>query len=199
MPSFESILERIFSDRRFLTTLLIGGLLCFVPILNIFAFGYLYAYAKQVSQRGDFSLPQWKAWDRMFIDGLRFLILWLLFLVLPLALVASVGALLTLILHGLGSPVAYMMLSVAYLFVPVWFVVMLHRYQRRERLVDLKIQTPGLDEVFALLKKLWLPLLAMAGVMVLGAPLYGFALFAVHVFFLPYALLLVVGRARGFV
>jgi len=47
MVSFDEVCKRIFSDPRWLPNVLIGGVLSFVPILNVFALGYMYRYFEQ--------------------------------------------------------------------------------------------------------------------------------------------------------
>lgn len=197
IPSFESIISRITANQRCWTTLLIGGVLCFIPGLNLIAFGYLYQYWQQIYQKGDFTLPVWGAWDRLLLDGLRFLIVWLLFLVLPIALAGGIGALLTEFIGDLATPAAYLLLAAVSLLAPVACALSLERFMQRERWTDLRPQVSDFARMRHLLRYLWLPCLAMIGAVLLTAPLYGFALFVSHLFFMSYALVILAGISRG--
>lgn len=198
-PVFETLIKRLRTDNRLMLTIVLGGLLCFVPILHFFAFGYLYRYAKQARRRGDFSLPSWSAWDRLFMDGLRFFALWLLCLGVPLLLAMLVGALMNTLLFGFAAPIAYLLFSVTTLLGPIWFCAMLYRYQERERWADLRLTSLPVGEMKALVPQLLVPLLSAAGLLVLAAPLYGFALFIGHLVIIPCAQVYLSGRARGLV
>ena len=63
-------------------------------LLNLFAFGYLYRYTQQIRATGDLDLPSWDNWGGLLADGLRFLITWLIYWLLPVLLVAFLGHLL---------------------------------------------------------------------------------------------------------
>ncbi len=199
MPTFDSIVERLIADRRFWSVVLLGGALCFVPVLNIFAFGYLYAYAVQVRRRGDLRLPDWRGWDILFIDGLRFLTIWLLFVAAPLIVAAIMGWLMTLFMGDFVKPTSWLLFSLTVVLAPVWFVIMLERFIQRGSLADLRPRLSDLGVVRNLLSSFWLPLFAMIGIAVVAAPLYGFVLFASHLLFITYTFLFFAGKAHGVV
>ncbi|MCH8828532.1 MAG: hypothetical protein IID45_03040, partial [Planctomycetes bacterium] len=70
---------RIITDKRFANKLLIGGLISFVPILNIVILGYFQGYARQIRDSGNLSLPSLDKWwirlGTLFLDGLLLLAL----------------------------------------------------------------------------------------------------------------------------
>ena len=76
-----------------------GGALCFIPILNLFAFGYLLEYARQIRQSSHWDLPEWRdhEFSTLFLSGIRFLLLLLAYVGVPLL----VGFLLSLLILGL--------------------------------------------------------------------------------------------------
>ena len=71
MSNFENLLTRLIQNPRFLLTFLVGGLLCFVPVLHFFAFGYLYRMTKILRVNGTLELPEWEDLSRLFLDGIR--------------------------------------------------------------------------------------------------------------------------------
>ena len=97
MPIFEEVFNRLIKSPRFGVKFLIGGLLSFVPILNIFAFGYLYRLSRAVRKSGQPALPAWNNWSGLFLDGLRFGVVWLVFWVLPILLASLIAWLMPII------------------------------------------------------------------------------------------------------
>ncbi|MBC8189499.1 MAG: DUF4013 domain-containing protein, partial [Puniceicoccaceae bacterium] len=89
-PIFEEVFNRLIKLNGFWVQWLIGGLLSFVPIVNVFAFGYLYRMSRAVRTSGHPVLPPWVDWSGLFMDGLRFGVVWLLYWLLPLMLAAGI-------------------------------------------------------------------------------------------------------------
>ncbi len=190
MPSFEEISHRIFADKRFATKLLIGGLISFVPILNIVILGYFQGYARQIRESGDLNLPSLDRWwtrvGVLFIEGLL-----LLGLLVAYSLVAGIigwglFGILKLFFLSLFSPFINCYLFELFRLLPVGLplllappcaVASLYLYQSRNNLNDLL----RLDAIVKMLgvgwKRLLFPCLSFVGLMVVGAPLYGFAFF----------------------
>ncbi|MFW5883665.1 MAG: DUF4013 domain-containing protein, partial [Verrucomicrobiota bacterium] len=73
MPTFEEVCERLFEDRRWPQKLAVGGVISFVPILNLVALGYLLRFQVQARRSGNFHMPDWANWGTLFVDGLKVL------------------------------------------------------------------------------------------------------------------------------
>jgi len=157
---------------------LIGGLLSFLPIINLFAWGYLYRYAAQLRTQDNGTLPEWKDAAGLFIDGLKFFVIGLLWWTLPVFLVWLGALLLSFITLGLLSPFAFLFVTLAMLLFTPLTVSALILFQRKGGqwacLLDWRAVVRPVQRTAA---DLLLPVLAFAGLLAVGSPLYGFAIF----------------------
>ena len=183
-PIFEEVFLQLFRQKAVLMKLLIGGALSFVPVINLFAFGYLYRFSAAIRRGGRVSLPEWSDWGGLFVDGLRFAVVWLLFWLLPVAIVAAFSGLLEAL--GLGV-LAYLFLVGVLLLAPLTFCAALYRLQRRQDLRDLS----DLRRMWQLCSRCWdrllVPVLVVLAVGTVLLPLYGFAFFVGHLVMLAYS------------
>ena len=62
-PILEEVIKQLIKLPKFWVNLLIGSLLSFVPIVNIFAFGYLHQVFRGVYRLGMPALPPWHNWQ----------------------------------------------------------------------------------------------------------------------------------------
>ena len=190
MPSFEEISHRIITDKRFANKLLIGGLISFVPILNIVILGYFQGYARQIRDSGNLSLPSLDKWwirlGTLFLDGLLLLALLAAYSLAGGIFGWGLYQLLKLFFLSLFSPIInsyafelFRLLPVGLplLLAPPCSVASLYLYQARNNYQDIL----RLDAVMRMLcagwKSLLFPCFFFVGLMVVGAPLYGFAFF----------------------
>lgn len=86
MPTIEQVSKRLRSDRNWFTKCLLGVLFGFIPILHFFACGYLYRMFRAGKSQKPFALPEWEDWKGLFIDGLKFFLIALIFAGIPIAL-----------------------------------------------------------------------------------------------------------------
>ena len=133
-PIFEEVFMRLIRQPGFGLELLIGGLLSFVPIVNIFAFGYLYRFSRKTRATGHVSLPEWTDWRALFFDGLRFGVVWLAYWLLPIFLMSLLSGLLATIRLG---AISYLVISITVLISPILFSSALYRLQMRSDFKDL--------------------------------------------------------------
>jgi len=87
MPTIEQVSKRVFSDSDWLKKIVIGCIVSLVPLVQILALGYLYRIFLLGRGRRDFELPQWDDWQGLLLDGLRFLVVSLVFAALPIGLI----------------------------------------------------------------------------------------------------------------
>ncbi|CAA6679586.1 MULTISPECIES: DUF4013 domain-containing protein [unclassified Lentimonas] len=173
-PIFEEVFTQLTCQPKFGLKLLIGSALSFVPIVNFFAFGYLYRFAAQVRRSGQLRLPEWDDWAGLFSDGLKFAVAWATYWLLPMLVVVLLSRMLC----------AFGMVTVAYLLVTsvlglasVLFSVALYRLQMRSDFKDL------LDVVLIVRMSCMkghefiIPVLVFLGICAFSLPLYGFAFF----------------------
>ncbi len=174
MPIFEEVFARVIRQSGFWVKMLIGGLLSFVPVLNLFAFGYLFRLSVSVQKKGSINMPHWSEWRELFIDGVKFAVVWLAYWLLPILLALLVSAVFGAI--SLGA-LAYLALSVAFVLSPVLFGAALYRYNRRGDFKDL-LDVPLIVRMsYMAFPRLVVPALVFFGIFALCPPLYGFTLF----------------------
>ena len=183
MPIFEEVFNHLIKLPGFWVKFLIGGLLSFVPILNIFAFGYLYRLSLRVRKSGQPVLPAWNNWPGLFRDGLRFAVVWLVYWLLPILLASLIAWLMTFVL--LGALTSIFFLTVV-LFSTVLFSSALYRYNMRQDLKDLSDVSLIFRMTWMEIPRLILPAFVSLGLLVLLQPFYGFAIFSGFLLFLSY-------------
>ncbi len=89
MPTIEQVSKRLFSDRNWLKKLAIGMALSVFPIVNFIVLGALYRIFRAGKRNEDFALPEWDDFKGLFLDGLRLLVIGLIFTALPIGLVQA--------------------------------------------------------------------------------------------------------------
>lgn len=116
MPTIEQVSKRVFSDREWLKKCAIGGVISIVPFVQILALGYLYQLFFQGRRGRDIALPDWSDPKELALDGLRFLLIGLIFAGLPIGLVAALafGA-----FDGLGAIAQLPLIPVLFMAGPV--------------------------------------------------------------------------------
>jgi len=182
-PIFEEVFNRLIRLPGFWVKLLVGGLLSFVPIVNVFAFGYLYRLSRGVRQSGQPVLPEWRDWQGLFMDGLRFAVVWLAYWLLPILLGLMISWLMTLIFLGALANVFFLTVV---LLSSVLFSSALYRYNMRKDFKDLLDVALILRMTWMELPRMIVPAFVFLGLLVLLFPFYGFALFGGFLMLITY-------------
>jgi hypothetical protein len=182
-PIFEEVFMRLVRQPGFGLKVLIGGLLSFVPVVNIFAFGYLYRFSKLTRKTGQVNLPDWSDWKGLFFDGLRFAVVWVTYWLLPILLALLVSGLLG--SFGVGA-ISYLLLSVVFLLSPVLFSSALYRLQMRSDFKDLLDVSLIVRMTYMELPRFIIPAFVFLGIFALAMPIYGFAVFAGFLMLIAY-------------
>lgn len=182
MPTFEEICQKVFADKQLGSKLLIGGLISFVPLVNLIVLGYFCRYAGNVHREKDLNLPGWKSLGkrlaRYLVDGLVLFILLLIFS----CIAGAIGALIVWIARLIFAffafqSVFFLPVALAWCLAPPFSLAALYLYQRRGKLEDMLRLDILVSLILASWRHLVLPGLAFTGLMLVGAPLYGFAFF----------------------
>ena len=175
MSNFETTLTRLIQNPRFFLTFLAGSLMCFVPVLHFFAFGYLYRMTKIMRVNGTLELPEWEDPSRLFIDGIRLTIVLLVYGFLPLTL----GLI---IIRLLISDLSYTSVNVFFGF---WNLAVLslscsafYRYQRSQDFYELLNFTLIFRMALVFFKSNFLVLILCYGLALIFSPLYGISIFS---------------------
>jgi len=173
-PLFEEVFLRLLRENGFWPKVIIGGALSFIPVINIFAFGYLYRLSARVRRSGRIEVPEWGDWAGLFKDGLRFAVVWLGFWLLPILLAGGLAYFVgSLGLRALG----FLVFSFVFLLAPILFSSALYRYTMRLDFRDLLDLALIFRMTFSELPRLVVPALVFAGIFAVAAPLYGLAVF----------------------
>ena len=173
-PILEEVFERFIKLPGFWHKLLIGSLLSFVPIVNLFAFGYLSRMSTSIRKTGQPDLPEWKDWAGLFRDGIKFAVVWLVYWLLPLLLVSLVAWLMAKVgLEALTNLVFWLV----FLYSSILFSSALYRFNARKDYKDLLDIMLIFRMTWMELPRMIVPAFIFLGTFVLLLPFYGFALF----------------------
>lgn len=170
---------RLFGRPGWIPKVLWGGALSFIPVLNVFALGYLLVYCRRMRRSGQIDLPEWSEmdWPRLFLDGLRMLILLVCFVGIPLIVGWIASLLLFFTTFGVLGVVAYFPLAACGFVSPVLFLCSLGLYLQSENMRD-SFQLRGLfQQALLWWKPLALPVVCFWGIFLLALPIYGLSFF----------------------
>ena len=173
-PIFEEVSRQLVYQPKFWVKWLIGGGLSFIPLANIFVFGYLYRFSVQLRRTGKTNLPEWDDWAGLFSDGLKFGLIWLAYWVLPLVLAFGLSKMFI----ALGLAVfAYLVMTATFFVASILFCSALYRFHMNPDFRTLlevgyimRMSRVGFESYV-------LPILVFSGIFVLVLPLYGIAFF----------------------
>ena len=179
MPSLEAVCERLFGHPAWVSKVLWGGAMCFIPVLNLFSLGYLLEYTIRLRQDKEWHLPEWKEMEPipLFTSGLQVFFLILAYAGCPILVGWLASLLLDFLTFGFLGIVCHFPLAAGAFVAPFLVLASIHAFVRdglysdawRVRLVVqvAKVMAPSLI----------LPIIAFWGVFLLALPLYGFSFF----------------------
>jgi hypothetical protein len=175
----KNVLFPRFSDDRLVAKVSLGVLLMFIPLVNIFAFGYLYRFIKSpnYSSDGGVHLPPWNFSLQLCCDGLR-LILMVAIYMGGVFLGANAFSWMVRMVSGGYLLVRWSTLTPFILVVTMpFFLVCLFRHQRGESICDIFNFRPTLHYLrFVWWPMIW-PSLGFIGLQFACGALYGLAWF----------------------
>jgi len=173
-PIFEEVFAQLICQPKLGLKLLVGSALSFVPVVNFFAFGYLYRFAAKVRRTGQLRLPEWDDWAGLFSDGLKFAVAWAAYWLLPMLLASLFSSMLCAI--GMIA-VAYLFMASVLVVASVLFCSALYRLQMRSDYKDLLDVVLIVRMSFMKAHEFIIPALVFLGICAFSLPLYGFAFF----------------------
>jgi hypothetical protein len=184
MLKFETLFLKLIQSPKFLLTFLIGGLLCFVPILHFFAFGYLFFLTKKIVTEGSFEYPEWTDFPNLFIKGIELTAISIIFLILPFLLFKGMQSLLNSIgLSALSSLLSGFLFLIA---MPILASV-LYRYQTISDIRSLFDLSKLFQMSASFFQSNVIVLLTGFAITQLFLPLYGFSIFGSLLILLSYS------------
>ena len=174
IPIFEEVLQCLVKQPNFWMKMVIGGLLSFIPVVNFLAFGFLYRVSTQVQNEGTTKLPEWTDWNGLFRDGIRLVIVWLFYWLIPM-LVAWV---LRMFLGVVGlAALGYLLVSSAFVLFSVLFGAAIYRYNRTSDFKSLLEVSLVVRMAYHTFPKMVVPAFFFLGVFALNPALYGLTIF----------------------
>ena len=63
----------LFEDEKWISKFLVGVVISLVPIVNFATYGYMLQIVKNVRDSEEHPLPEWDDFGKLFVDGLKFL------------------------------------------------------------------------------------------------------------------------------
>lgn len=182
MENAQKLTWRIWESKGMGRALLIGGLLAYVPIINLLLLGYYGQWIRQLVRGEGMELPDWADWRQLVRETLVVLIPVLVWGFLPtvLALIlvwALAGILAFLHLGFFAVTVAWLPMALALMFVPVAVSLSLIRLYSGDSLRPALDPAAILHGVLDRFRDCLFPLFQYYGILVLGWPLIGFAAF----------------------
>jgi hypothetical protein len=151
----------------------------FIPIVNLFAFGYLYGFLRtpRYASDGGVSLPRWNDWKNFFLDGVRLILFVAVYVALAFSFSLMAEWLIFFCSFSYLHPRWYSLISVLLVVTLPVFLILLMQYQRRQHLRDI-CQIRALAHY---LRYLWWPMiwpaLGFLGLQAACGVLYGLAWF----------------------
>lgn len=182
MAAIEQVWRKVFTTPGCWPKLVIGSLLMLVPIINLFALGYLYRTTALVKAGAPFTYPEWDRWKDLFIDGLRVFVLSIVWIGVPML----IGQFIALVLGVLSPELGRIALMASIPIGMQLFSSSLYQYQNFESFKD------AFD--FQLIMKVYgrtvscglLPLLGYCGILWILGPLSVLVLFIISLVLLVY-------------
>ncbi len=182
MVSIEQVWRKVFNTPGCWPKLLVGVCLSLVPIVNILALGYLYRTTALVKSGAPFMYPEWDRWKDLFMDGLKFLILGVIWIVIPLFIGFLISQLIGVVSNELGR-IPFMA------SIPIGiqlFSASLYRFQNFESFKD-AVDLPLLIRVYLRTVSYGLlPLLGYCGILWILGPVSILVVFIISLVILVY-------------
>jgi hypothetical protein len=186
-------------DPRWLSKIVIGGLLSLVPIFGwLIIGGYYIRIIQRVQEDIDAQMPEWDDWGGNFVRGLKFSVVYLIY----------VGPLTTLFLASIfflfiDQFVSYLVLQMLYLFLSLPYVIVLGFFSPliagRLAVYNRISAAFHFGELIREARRVWLLLLVYVGLMyaIYMVASFGYILCFVGIFFTSFAGYLVGAHITG--
>jgi hypothetical protein len=183
MDNSQKLTWRIWESPGMGKALLIGGLLAYVPLINLLLIGYYGRWAKRLIRGEGMELPQWQDGRALLEELGKVIIPWLVWLFVPFLIAGLLSWAISGLFHFMylgffASTLAWIPLAVVAMAAPPAMVLALVRLYRRDSLSDSLDVAGILQQVTRRFRACLFPLLQFYGMLAIGWPLIGFAGFA---------------------
>lgn len=182
MENTEKLTWRIWESPGIGRSLLIGGLIFYVPLLNFLLLGYYGCWARRLILRKGMALPEWADWKEIIEELVRVIVPVLVWLVVPFALAgvlgwAFAGLFDILYLDIFAATVSWLPVALVALAAPPCLAASLIRLYKGNSIRDSLDVPRVLHFAINRLRRCLFPMLQFYGILAVGWPLIGFAAF----------------------
>ena len=187
MSTIEQVWGKVFKTPGCWPKLLVGTCISIIPVVNIFALGYIYRTTVLVKAGAPFIYPEWERWKDLFLDGLKFLVLGIVWVGVPMIIGKFVWMVLAAIsFYGMFDQIGRVAFMASIPIGIQLFSASLYRFQNFESFRD-ALELPLLVRVFLrTISYGLLPLLGYCGILWILGPLSVFVLFIISLVILVY-------------
>ena len=160
-----------------------------MPVLNLFALGYLLEYTVRLHQSREWHLPVWKEMEPMplLVGGGQVFMLLLAYSGVPILAGWVISHLLDLLTFGMLGIVSYLPLAAGSFIAPFLFIASILAFVRDGLYSDAWKVVLVLKVAQVMAPKLVLLVIAFWGIVLLGLPVYGLSFFLGTWMLLAYA------------
>lgn len=182
MDNMEKVTWRIWESEGLGKALLIGGLLFYIPVINLLLLGYFGCWMRKLALNKGMDLPEWHD-GRSIVNELgRVIVPFVVWVFLPgllawLLVWALSGILTFMRLEIFAHTVAWLPVAVLAILSPVAVTVSILRLYKTNSLRDALAVNDIIHQVIPRIKACLFPLFQFYGIIVIGWPLIGFAVF----------------------
>jgi len=182
MDNMEKVTWRIWESEGIGKALLIGGLLFYIPIVNLLLLGYFACWLRKLALNKGMDLPEWRDGRNILNELGRVIVPFAVWVFLPgllaLLVVWAVSGLLKILhLELFAYTVAWLPVALVAILSPVAVTLSILRLYRTNSLKEALAVNEIIHEVLPRIKSFLFPLLQYYGILAVGLPLIGFAVF----------------------
>jgi len=158
---------------------LCGGILSFIPFLNLFSLGYLLEYGLRLRQSRQWELPEWREMEirSLLSNGVRMLLIILAYAGIPLIAGWMISGLVAFLSFGLLGVVSYFPLALAGFACPFLVLSSIHAYLQDGLFSDSWDVRNVFVNAWSNWTKMVIPVLSFWGIILLALPLFGLSFF----------------------
>jgi hypothetical protein len=182
MDNMEKVTWRIWESEGIGKALLIGGLLFYVPIINLLLLGYFGCWLRKLALNKGMDLPEWRDGRSILNELGRVIVPFAVWVFVPVLLAlllvwALAGLLNFMHLEIFAMTVAWLPIALVAILSPVAVTVSILRLFETNKLNEALAVHEVISEAIPRIKVCLFPLLQYYGILIVGWPLIGFASF----------------------
>lgn len=140
---------------RYVKRWVIGGIILSIPVVNFYSLGYL-SKTSRILMLGDLGLPTWERKNEIWMDGLRLLIIFILYEAIPFFIFSS-GFFLT-TLGGIPAFFGRLMIKLFYIALPIFTFFIPFAFAKLSEEMDIK-KALEFEMIYNGIKEVFMPYL----------------------------------------